>query len=239
MKTPELVLPAGVSLIAGDTREQVANQLARDVAQHLNEAASLKERVLLVLSGGRTPLPFLTALRDMAVPWEQVDVTLADERWVPEDHPDSNTGLIRTHLLQGKASAARWVPMVNEAETPEEGVEAIEESLSDLQWPIDVLVLGMGNDGHTASLFPDAETLPQAFQKAGDRRCAAIRPTRAPHPRITLTWPVLNRAVFTALHLSGDDKLKTLHEVLENPQEWNAMPVRAFFKPGLAIYWSA
>lgn len=239
MKMSELHLPAGISLTRGDSARLLADALAADVSEKLREALTLKDRALLVVSGGSTPIPFFEVLRDKKLDWSRVDVTLADERWVPEDHADSNTRLVKAHLLKGAAAAARWIPLANAAASPEEGLEQSESELAQAQWPIDVLVLGMGNDGHTASLFPGTDGLEAAMNAGKGVTCAAITPLDAPHPRITLTWPVLDQAASTYLLLQGEAKLNTLKKAIEHAEDRLTMPIRAFFRPGLSIFWSA
>ena len=112
------------------SREQLARQLAEAVAEALRADLAERERALLVVSGGSTPVPFFEALAAMDLPWSRVDVTLADERWVAEDADDSNARLVRAHLMQGPASAATFVPLTSAAATPEEGVAEVGEEPS-------------------------------------------------------------------------------------------------------------
>lgn len=238
MKTPDLKLPEGIESCFLASSDAVAGELARDVAEHLRQRLETAERATLVVSGGSTPLPFFHALRGKNLDWARVNIVLADERWVAEDDPASNTLLVKEHLLQEAAAGARFIPLKVAGEDVDQARPAIESALAELNLPLDVLILGMGNDGHTASLFPDAPELQDAMNAPTGRRFAVMTPPSQSHLRITLTFPVLAGAGFTALHLKGQDKLDTLSRVTADIQNWPAMPVRAFFKPGLKVYWS-
>lgn len=238
MKTPDLKLPEGIESCFLASPDAVAGKLAHDVAKHLRQRLETAERATLVVSGGSTPLPFFHALRGENLDWARVSVVLADERWVAEDDPASNTLLVKEHLLQEAAAAARFIPLKVTEQDVARARPAIESALAELDLPLDVLVLGMGNDGHTASLFPDAPELQDAMDAHAGRRFAVMTPPSQTHLRITLTLPVLAGAGITALHLKGQDKLETLARVVADLQNWPAMPVRAFFKPGLKVYWS-
>ncbi|MBW7470227.1 6-phosphogluconolactonase [Marinobacter sp. M216] len=238
MKTPEIDLPEGFHAHFGDDPEQVALDLAKAVAGFLRERLAEAPRASLVVSGGSTPLPFFRALSRADLDWRRVDLLLADERWVPEDDPASNTRLVRENLLQGHASDAHFLSLKQPGATPLEGLEAVKEELSCLTLPLDVVILGMGNDGHTASLFPDAPELPRAMDPDCPDLVAAATPPSQPHQRISLTRPPLRDARFTALHLKGGDKLETLRRALVTPDDVMSMPVRGFLKPGLNVFWS-
>lgn len=238
MKTPDIELPEGVRSCFGETPEEVAKALADSVSLFLERRLAEAPRASLVVSGGSTPLPFFRALSEKPLDWNRVDVLLADERWVPEDDPASNTALVKAHLLQSHAAEARFLSLKQPGETPEEGLEAVRRELRDLALPIDVLILGMGNDGHTASLFPDAPELPLAMDTSSPGIVAAMSPPSQAQRRITLTYPVLAEARFTALHLKGKDKLETLRQAVSSLDEVMAMPIRGFLKSGLHIFWS-
>lgn len=238
MKMRSLGLPESVATFCYDTPDHAAEGLADSVAEHLSERLLMAPRASLVVSGGSTPLPFFKALREKPLDWPRVDVLLADERWVAEDDSASNTRLVKENLLQGPASEAHFLSLKQPGQTPEEGLDAVRDELKELHLPIDVLILGMGNDGHTASLFPDAPELAQALDPSSDELVAAMNPPSQPQKRITLTYRALQGAAFTALHLKGDDKLATLKSACEALDEVIQMPVRAFIKPGLRIFWS-
>lgn len=238
MKMSELPLPQGVELHDGPSPEQTAEALADDVAKVLRRRLEHARNATLVVSGGSTPVPFFQALSGKTLDWGRVVVVLADERWVPDTHPDSNTALLRAHLLQDCAACVQFLQMEVGEGDPEAALPAIERQLAALALPVDVLVLGMGNDGHTASLFPDAPELAQAMAADNECRVALMTPPSQSRKRITLTLPVLAGARFTALHLKGQEKLDTLATALADLDDPMAMPIRAFLKPGLEIYWS-
>nr|WP_295709491.1 6-phosphogluconolactonase [uncultured Halomonas sp.] len=216
-------------------RQQLAEQLAEAVFQALQEDLSHQDRALLVVSGGSTPVPFFKALAAKSLPWERLDITLADERWVGEESPDSNARLVREHLLQGAASAANFIPLTCDASTPEEGVETIARQVASLAWPASVVILGMGGDGHTASLFPDSRELDLAL--ATDELLVAVRTPSQPQPRITFSADRLHQARRHFLHITGDDKRVVLAKAL-NGDDVRQLPVRVFLTCPLAIYWA-
>ncbi|RZL09007.1 MAG: 6-phosphogluconolactonase [Rubrivivax sp.] len=207
----------------------LAQALADVVADQLRDGLAQRGRALLIVSGGNTPVPFFERLSQAELAWSQVSVTLADERWVPPSHADSNARLVQRHLLQGLAAQARWLPLVNSAATPAEGQPALEHALAGLPWPADVLVLGMGGDGHTASLFPHDAALAQALdeQESAPRCLAVAAPERpnVPVPRITMSRRALLDVRLIALHLVGADKWRLLHQVLE-PGPVEDFPIR-------------
>lgn len=238
MKNPEQWLPEGVRFLAASDAEEAARALADDVAGALSSRLAQAGMASLVVSGGSTPVRFFQALSGKKLDWSRVTVLLADERWVAETDEASNTALVKRHLLQQQASAARYLSL----SVPETGLQqalpVIEQRLAQLALPVDVLVLGMGDDGHTASLFPDAPELASALAPEARQRVEAIRPPGQTHERITLTLPVLQSAGYTALLLKGPEKLSTLEEAARVPGQVATMPVRAFLKPGLKVYWS-
>ena len=208
-----------------DAREALAETLARDVADELERAIEAKGRATLAVSGGTTPKLFFEKLSVIDIPWSRVSVTLVDERQVPESSERSNARLVRQHLLQNKAAAARFVPLVDNPDA--ENIPAF-----------DVAVLGMGNDGHTASFFPGGDTLAEAIDAETRKRLIAITAPGAGEPRLTFTLPVLAQAGRLALHIEGAEKKQVLKQALaEGPQE--DMPVRAVLRgpAPVTLYW--
>jgi 6-phosphogluconolactonase len=147
--------------------------------------------------------------------------------------------LVKENLLQGPAGEARYLSLKQPGDTPEDGLGAAKTALANLHLPLDVLILGMGSDGHTASLFPDAPELAQALDPDCEHIVAPMTPPSQSQQRITLTLGTLAHAGFTALHLKGDSKLETLQTACGDVEKIREMPIRAFLKPGLRVYWSA
>lgn len=193
-----------------DTGAALAEALAWDVAARLRAAIDQRGRALLAVSGGRSPIPFLQALRSEPLGWHAVTVILADERCVPSTHADSNTALVHQHLLQGDAAAARFVPFFYALPPALDNTaldalqQQAEARLDALPWPLDVAVLGMGLDGHTASLFAGAPGTAHALTTAA--HCAWVRPLDAGHARLTLSLATLLQARHLALQIAGPAK---------------------------------
>lgn len=235
MAISELQLPDAVQGYELDDAEALAATLANDVGGHLRQAIEQAGRASLVLSGGRSPVPFLERLAQASLDWSKVVVSLADERWVPVEHADSNAGLLRRHLFQGEAAKARFIGLYRPAASLEQAADAADEALAELP-PIDVLILGMGDDGHTASLFPASPNLRAGLQRTGDRRCLPMIAPSVPHQRLSMTFALLASARFIALSVQGRGKLATLRAALagDDPAQ---MPIRAFLHAPLHIYW--
>lgn len=191
-------------------------QIARQIADELRTAIAARGRATLAVSGGKSPIALFEQLREQALDWSQVTVLLVDERCVPKDHADSNTALVRQHLLQGAAAAALFATLFDRVPTKLNDtalcdlVASANQRLSTLSFPLDVVVLGMGEDGHTASLFPAAPGLDHALTSVGPM--AGVRPATAPHARLTLTLPVLLAARHLHLSIAGDAKRKVYQE---------------------------
>jgi len=183
------------------TLEAAASALADDLADALREAISERGRALVAVSGGRTPRHVFDCLRQLDVDWPRVTVTLTDERWVPADHPDSNEGLVRSFLLRGPAAAATFIPLYGGEISPDAGHPACEARLAALARPFDAVYLGLGGDGHFASLFPGDPAL-----DVRDSVCAAVPGTEARQPRMTLTTSAILDARKVFLLFSGADK---------------------------------
>ena len=231
----DLELPAGLVAREFDNPALLASELAANVAEQLKTAIASNGVATLVVSGGRSPVAFFQHLAKQTLDWSNVVVSLADERWVPVEHADSNAGLLKRYLLQGPAAKAQFLSLYSAAANLEQAAEQADRLLSELP-VIDVLVLGMGDDGHTASLFPNSPNLAEALDVDGNRRCWPMLAPTVPHQRLTMSRALLASAKHTVLSISGQSKLTTLDTALAS-DDVAAMPVRAFLQPTLEIYW--
>jgi 6-phosphogluconolactonase len=209
---------------------EAAEAAAAHLAGALEDAVSARGRTSFAATGGRTPAPVYAVLRRAPLDWARVTVTLSDERWVDEGSTDSNARLVRETLLTGPAAAAAFVPLKSDAPTPEAGAAEVEARLAALPWPLDAAMLGMGDDGHVASLFPHNPALAAAMALDNPRRCAAIpagpNGLAPAQPRLSLTLAAILAARSVLVFVAGDDKWRVLQEALAG-DDAAAMPVRA------------
>ena len=220
-------------------RDALAGALAEEISGILQAAIAASGRASIALSGGSTPKLLFEQLAHMPVDWEQVTITLVDDRWVAPDSDRSNARLVRESLMSHEAENAQFLPITSHHDTPEEGLVAVEDNLQDLKLPFDVVVLGMGNDGHTASFFPAGDNLAAALNPEGDKLLVSMRAPGAPEPRITFSYPALVSAAHIFLHIEGDEKAATLEDAYGEGQVED-MPVRAFLwqdEIPINLYW--
>lgn len=235
MAISELELPSGVLAHSLGNPQQLAEKLADRVAEALDYAVKTHGGASLVVSGGRSPIAFFEALSVHQLEWKKVQISLADERWVDSNDPDSNEGLLRRYLLRNAAAEAELLGLYQSAESLEEAARQAGRTLEQLRRPIDVLVLGMGNDGHTASLFPDSPLLMQGLDAEGAQLCLPMLALVAPRQRISMTYSLLASARVQCLAIQGAEKLETLRQAMQ--VEPTQMPIRAFLHAPLEIYW--
>ena len=212
--------------------EMMFMQLADTLASELENTLLTHDSATLAVPGGTTPGPVFDNLCDARLDWSRVAVLLTDERWVPEDSDRSNTKLIRKRLLTGRAAAARYLPLYAPAEEPEEKLPDLAAALEP-HLPISVLLLGMGADMHTASIFPGADRLDDAL--TGDDTLYPMRAPGAPEPRITLSARALKAAMNTHILIVGPEKRAALERARGlDPAE---APVAAVL-PEATVHWA-
>jgi len=202
------------------SRAAMATRLASLIATRLKECIEAKGIARLALPGGTTPEPMLTALGALPLDWDSVVVTLTDERWVSASSDRSNQRLLAGSLFQGFAASATFVPLYSGAQEPELGLDAVCRGLELRALPLDLAVLGMGADMHTASLFPGALGLKRALSTDAPAAIAITVPG-AEEPRITLSAAILNRAERHIL-IQGRDKREALERATEIANPLNA-----------------
>jgi 6-phosphogluconolactonase len=222
-----------MELIEYPDRDLLMLGLADRLTGDLAEALRLNERASFSVPGGTTPGPVFDLLSAQALDWDRVSVVLNDERWVPEDSPRSNTGLLRKRLLVSKASAARLIPLYAQAARPEDKIAELAEGLVP-HLPLSVVLLGMGADMHTASLFPGADNLEAALAEDAPP-LMAMRAEGAGEPRITLTAPVLKGALSLHILITGAEKRAALEKAQHLPA--TQAPVRAVLGQAM-VHWA-
>lgn len=219
-----------------ETAEEAALVAAEAIASWLAAGLDENNRASFVGTGGSSPGPVYDLLSTLPLPWDQISVTLSDERWVPPSSPDSNERQLRERLMVGEAACARFVPLWSDAPTAEDAAEAAEAALADL-FPADVVLLGMGEDGHFASLFPGSPVLEEGLDPFGGSLVIAV-PAGDPAPaieRLSLTLYALKQAFLTIVLVRGEAKRRILEDRDDLPIHAlfraTDMPVRVIWSP--------
>lgn len=227
-----------------DERPAMVTALADRIAAILRDAIRIRGAASLIVSGGTTPGALFEVMSRCELPWEKVTVSLADERWVDPSSPDSNEYLVRTSLLVHRAAAAQFVPLKTSHRSPAEGESACDAALKKIPSPFDAVLLGMGDDGHTASLFPRSEGLAEALDMNSGRQCKAVTPQALPahaaYPRMSLTLPRLLDSRRIVLMITGQSKLEVYRRALREP-DVSALPVGAILRQEhtpVSVFWA-
>jgi 6-phosphogluconolactonase len=209
--------------------ESLSRALADQIAAGLKTAIAARGLASLVVSGGKSPTRLFELLRDEKLDWSLVRVALADERWVDPSDPASNEKLVRDVLLQGPAAAARFLGLKNGAPTPDMGAVSAWETFARVPRPFDAVILGMGDDGHTASLFPGSPNLSSALNPAAVPGCVGMRAPVVPHSRLSLNLSALLDSRRIVVLIAGDEKWRTyLAASAQGPVQ--DMPLRAVLR---------
>ena len=221
-----------------NTSAQDAEMVSK-VVDLLSMAIEQDGSASLVVSGGRTPKDFFHLLSQEFLDWSKVTVTLADERWVDADHKDSNEKLVQENLLINEACVARFVALKNSATSAQAGETSIDQDLSAIG-RFTLVILGMGDDGHTASLFPGSEALNIGLDMESGRQCLAVQPLDAPHGRMSMTLPRLLDSEQIIVHISGENKGKVL-AMADAGDDRFELPIRAVLQQTItpvSVYWA-
>jgi 6-phosphogluconolactonase len=220
--------------------ETLARELAADIAGSLTAAIGARGLASLVVSGGRSPVRLFEILRTQPLDWDHVCIALADERWVPPDDAASNERLVRDVLLKERAASARFLGLKNGAPTPDLGAVSAWETFARVPRPFDALILGMGDDGHTASLFPGSPNLPRALNPAAAAGCVGMWAPVAPQPRLSLNLTALLDSRRIVLLITGESKWRTF-AAASAPGAVEEMPIRAVLRQArtpVDVVWS-
>ncbi|MBA3025305.1 MAG: 6-phosphogluconolactonase [Sulfurimonas sp.] len=220
------------------SKEKLVEALSQKIIDDLAFAIETKGYATLVLSGGSTPKNLLNALSNIKFDWKKVRVTLVDERWVDPSNPNSNQKMVQDYLLQNHATKARFIPLKNSAIRAKDAVVSLEVALHGLSHELDVVVLGMGEDAHTASFFPHSSEL--AFALNTNDLCCATTAVLEPRERITLSRSFLLSSKNLILHIEGQAKKEVFQKAVKSDDVVN-MPIVAMMQqktPLLEVYYA-
>ena len=225
-----------------DDRESMMDAVYQIIVIDLEQALQQRASATLLLSGGSTPAPLYRKLSQAELDWAKIDVALVDERWVDSNDASSNERLVREPLVSGAAAAARITGMKNNHPTPLSGEAECNLGYAKLKTPFDLCLLGMGPDGHTASLFPGAAGLDEALNKK--LLCAAIRARRSEVTgdnldRMTMTPWGLRQSRRLILLISGEEKWRVYEQARQSGASAQ-LPVSQIIDQSAApldVYW--
>ncbi len=218
----------------------LAEGLADAVSARLAAAVAARGEASIAVSGGSTPKAFFRALSQRDLDWAKVTITLVDERFVPPESDRSNHALVAANLLQNKAAVARFVPLYHAAATAADAAAIASEKTAGIAAPFEVVVLGMGTDGHTASFFPGGTRLGEALDPATPRGVITMAADGAGETRLTFTFSSLQDAGYLVLHIEGEGKREVLGRAKAEGDEAE-LPIRAVLRRAaspLQIYWA-
>ena len=209
-----------------ENSETLVESLSREITEQLQQTIDQQGKASLIVSGGSTPKPLFEKLSTIDIEWSAVIVGLCDERWVDANHSDSNEKLVREHLLQNRASRAKFSSLYREGIEAVEAIELCEERITQELLPMSVVILGMGADAHTASLFPHNPKLAEGLSLESGRLCVSMKPADALHQRMSLTLPAILGAEHIYLHFEGEQK-RRIYEKAVSGEDTMAMPIRS------------
>ena len=225
------------------TREAMVSSLLKKNLSSLRRAVELKGQACWAVSGGSTPEPLFDAISRADLPWADIEVALVDERWVDEGHDRSNTAFVKRHLLKNNAAAAKFIPIRDDADADSCSADFANAHYGELPLPFDRVLLGLGPDGHTASLFPESEGLEDAMDETSEAVCAVIRAkksdvTGTELDRVTLTAAEICRAQAIDLMITGQEKMKVLSEAMTVENNYPIGRLMRMAPEKFAVYWA-
>lgn len=208
-------------------QSDLVDSLSKSIAKRLLVAIEENNKAVLLVSGGSTPKSLFKSLSNTKLPWEKVTISLCDERIVSLDHKDSNSNLLKEYLLKNYASNANFKPLYNGSIDLSEAIKYSNKLMESFE-TIDVLILGMGEDAHTASLFPNNEKLEEAYDLKNIDSTLLVSPKSAPYDRISLTLATILRAKNIYVHFEGDKKKDIFEKAIESKDIYR-YPISSIF----------
>ena len=240
MKTMLEKPPSGTQVRWTDCPDRAswANRAADKVAELLDESLAARGAASLVVAGGTTPQPIFDRLSRMHLDWSRVHVGLTDERWVRSNHVDSNEHLVRHALLRNQASPAQLHPLYSGKPRPSAGLADAERSISAMPRPFDVVLLGMGTDGHFASLFPGLPETKEGLDLRSPDLCVAIDKPQNGYARLSLTSTALLHSRLILVAITGRPKRAVALQALAGTTDRPIAALLSHRKDDLEFLWT-
>jgi 6-phosphogluconolactonase len=198
------------------TRDEASQAVAGRILDTVQRRLDVQKLATLVVSGGTTPVTAFETLSVSKFDWPRVNIVLSDERWVPVDDADSNERLVRDTLLREQAARARFLPVYDRDSSIEDRCRKLSELIHRHYLPFACALLGMGSDGHFASLFADAENVDDGLELDSTTMCVPVTTAASPHPRVSLTLSALSRSDEILLLFFGDEKRSVYDKALQS-----------------------
>lgn len=219
-------------------RAAASHAAAELIADSISACLQQQSQCGLVVSGGSTPGPCFDELSGMALDWSKVVVIPSDERWVPADHPDSNERLIRERLLHDQAAPGGFLPLFHKGVAADEAPALIDRSLARIASPLGCVLLGMGEDGHFASLFPDFDGLGPALDPGGEKLSLVVKTAGSPHVRISLSLAGLLTTRQIVLLMFGQSKREVFEAAVQGGSDYPVESLLRHTTSPLTVIWA-
>ncbi len=221
-----------------DSRDDASVAAAEALVGSINRRLDLQARASMIITGGSSPGKCYEEMREAPIDWQRVDLVLSDERWVPAGHDDSNEKQARETLLIGNAASANLVSVYREGESLEERVDSLDADLKLLPIPFAAALLGMGSDGHFASLFPDADNLEDGLDKQRAHFCLPVDTAASPYRRLSLSLSAIARSDFVLLLIFGQDKLDVINAAIDGDSQFPVASLLRQKQAPVHVFWA-
>ncbi len=227
-----------MELFKFEDREAASIAAAEALVGAMSRRLDLQARASMIITGGSSPARCYQEMSGAPIDWHRVDLVLSDERWVPADHDDSNEKQARETLLVDAAEMANLVGVYRDDEDLESRADSLDAELKLLPIPFACSLLGMGSDGHFASLFPDAGNLEEGLDKQRAHFCLAVDTAASPHRRLSLSLSAIARSDMILLLIFGDDKLDVINEAIDGSGDYPVASLLRQKQAPVHVYWA-
>jgi len=219
-------------------RQSWANKAADKIAELLDSSIASRGAASLMVAGGTTPQPIFNRLSHLHLDWPKVHVGLTDERWVRPNHPQSNEHLVRHSLLRHQARSARFHPLYRDTPRPSGAIADAERTINAIPRPFDAVLLGMGTDGHFASLFPGLPETKAGLDLHNPALCVAVDKQQNGFARLSLTISALLHARLILVAISGRPKRTVALQALAGGSDTPIATLLSHRKDDLEFLWT-